>query len=65
MKNNMKNKALKKAESFLKYIQEHPNERFWQALRNWSGYNYILGARELPERDRFNNYWEDTFYIED
>lgn len=23
--------------SFLAYCVEHPEERFWQALRNWSG----------------------------
>lgn len=30
-------------ESFVKYCQEHPGERFWQALRNWSGYDSIKG----------------------
>jgi hypothetical protein len=27
--------------SFVRYCQEHPDERFWQALRNWSGYTLI------------------------
>ena len=29
--------------SFMRYCFEHPDERFWQALRNWSKYEYILG----------------------
>lgn len=31
----MKNKKL--LNSFVDYCLKHPNERFWQALRNWSG----------------------------
>jgi hypothetical protein len=27
--------------SFVQYCEEHPHERFWQALRNWSEYAYI------------------------
>ena len=39
--------------SFVNYCREHPEERFWQALRNWSGHQVIL-ADDL--RDTF--YWE-------
>ena len=28
--------------SFAEYCKEHPDERFWQALRNWSGYPFIF-----------------------
>ena len=28
-------------ELFTKYCQENPGERFWQALRNWSGQDFI------------------------
>lgn len=44
--------------SFLEYCMDHPEERFWQALRNWSGYNCILVAesRQLNTTDTF--YWE-------
>lgn len=27
--------------SFVAYCETHPDERFWQALRNWSGYHLI------------------------
>jgi len=27
--------------SFISYCAKHPDERFWQALRNWSGWSYI------------------------
>jgi hypothetical protein len=45
-----KNKLL--AGEFYMYCMEHPEMRFWQALRNWSGYGYIWA-------DAF-----DTFYWE-
>ena len=28
-------------QDFTKYCQEHPELRFWQALRNWSGASFI------------------------
>lgn len=34
--------AERKAWSLLKYIVEHPSERFWQAVRNWSGHGFIF-----------------------
>lgn len=43
---------------FAKYCAEHPNERFWQALRNWSGYPTILVETILHANCR------DTFYFE-
>ena len=48
----------------LEYVVKHPEQRGWQALRNWSGQNFILKA----DFDSFNpNHWvgvEDTFYWE-
>ena len=45
-------------ESFCKYCQDHPKERFWQALRNWADYDYVfvknVGKTTL-----------DTFYFKD
>lgn len=29
-------KSKEKLESFVKYCEENPGERFWQALKNWS-----------------------------
>ena len=45
--------------SFVTYCRNHPSERFWQALRNWSRWNFILGS----------NTWDgaatiDTFNVE-
>jgi len=38
--------------SFATYCKDHPKERFWQALRNWSGYGWIMADNV----DTF--YWE-------
>jgi hypothetical protein len=55
-----KNKSL--LASFTEYCQAHPEERFWQALRNWSGYNFIYASnRSEPKPDGLI----DTFYKED
>ena len=51
--------------SFVIYCKAHPEERFWQALRNWSGQNFILTAKGISFEniERFNGQ-EDTFYWE-
>jgi hypothetical protein len=33
--------------NFVEYCKAHPNQRFWQALRNWSGFRFIYGSNEL------------------
>ena len=38
--------------SFCLYCKQNPSERFYQAIRNWSGYGYIKADGE----DTF--YWE-------
>jgi hypothetical protein len=45
-------------QSFVAYCQMHPHERFWQALRNWSRFGFILGANERTGATL------DTFNIE-
>ncbi len=52
-----KNKKL--LESFVKYCGEHPDERFWQALRNWSDFNFIWESNEFMEVPNLR----DTFQI--
>ena len=42
--------------SFCDYCSHHTQERFWQALRNWSGYSYIYANDCDQIRDTF--YWE-------
>lgn len=43
-------------DDFTEYCQNHPSERFWQALRNWSGQSFLLASKQrIPQAD-------DTFY---
>ena len=42
-------------ESFVNYCNEHPSERFWQALRNWSGFCFVGVSNDKGQ-------WTDTFY---
>ncbi len=43
---------------FIAYCQAHPRERFWQALRTWSGWHFIMAA------SLDNTTCADTFYWE-
>lgn len=52
------NKNKEQLDSFTKYCQDHPFERFWQALRNWAGYSFIYGSKVYKEDDDL----QDTFY---
>lgn len=60
-------------DSFLEYCKAHPRERFWQALRNWSGNDYVLignlsaklGRRDYAVVDGVRMYVQDTFYLPD
>lgn len=47
---------------FMAYLSAHPEERFWQSVRNFSDYDFILGSNhpnpvENPEWAKT----EDTF----
>lgn len=44
---------------FVSYCQEHPHERFWQALRNWSGWSFIVAGTSY---DEIQGRQSDTFY---
>jgi len=65
------NKNQKQLDSFTKYCLDHPEHRFWQALRNWNWtehpkQNFILTG-ELNDIDTNDEMWtnlEDTFYRE-
>jgi hypothetical protein len=44
-------------ESFIAYLEARPQERFWQALRNWSGQPYVMVVgHDGTQRDPFH--WE-------
>ena len=55
--------------SFVDYCIAHPSERFWQALLNWSGLNYIthtaFSAAMVNEHANYQDKrCEDTYYWE-
>jgi len=56
----MKNKNSALLKSFTAYCEQYPEQRFWQALRNWSG-RFFIYVKESP------CYCGgiDTFYLED
>ena len=56
----MRNKTI---QSFIDYADAHPEQRFWQVLRNWSGYNFIFGS--MINANLEPPHLQDTFYIED
>ena len=56
------NSAVKLAESLLAYCKQHPEERFWQALRNWCGYTAIFVV-DYDGEDA--NTHRDTFQFQD
>lgn len=63
----MENKNKKTLESFNLYCKQNPEERFWQALRNWSKYMFIYGSKDTTSDQNFKAIdlcLEDTFYNE-
>lgn len=53
-------RSAKTKKAFIKYLKEHPEERFWQAVRNFSGRAFILAAHDPAGilEDTFN--WEEN-----
>jgi DNA polymerase sigma len=64
-KRHEKNKSCLLREEFNKYCKEHPEERFWQALRNWSGADKIIWVETDNGENIRNTIGEDTFYWEE
>lgn len=56
------NKNIENLNDFISYCKKHPELRFWQALRNWSGYSYVLVAQEKNSKDEYIGL-KDTFYM--
>jgi hypothetical protein len=52
------NKNKKVLDNFVFYCQCHPDERFWQALRNWAGVNFIFIGQFLTTGVQDTFYWE-------
>lgn len=59
----MKIRDEKTKKAFIKYLEEHPDERFWQAIRNFWRADYIVLTDNLDQEDEFPAL-RDTFYIE-
>lgn len=60
-------KNIKQLKSFTAYCLSHKDERFWQALRNWSGNSFIYvsehSIKDLIGSDK-SYFLKDTFFIE-
>ena len=50
-------KSIEDLSSFIEYCAKNPQQRFWQALRNWAEADQIL--------TKMNGHTTDTFYFED
>lgn len=48
-------------EQFTEYCANHPEERFFQALRNWMEVGYLLVADGADKSDVLTDV-QDTFY---
>lgn len=53
----MKIRDGKTKQLFIKYLEEHPDERFMQAVRNFVGAPFLVATNSTPEEG-------DTFYWE-
>lgn len=62
----MKNKNEELKDSLIKYIEDHPNERLWQSIRNWSEADAIcmqIGWETVGTKKKSVKY-VDTYYLE-
>lgn len=57
-----KSKNKKQLDIFIEYCQKHPEQRFWQALRNVCGYSHIFICNGTIDNPKTNCI--DTFFIE-
>lgn len=53
----MENKNIKTLEDLTSYCNLHPEERFWQALRNWVEADAVFLESDGESVDTF--YWEE------
>ena len=52
-----KSRNTKVLQSFVSYCTKHKEQRFWQALRNWSNFPYVYVFDGVDYLDTF--YWEN------
>ena len=67
----MKTRNSETLTDFIAYCLLHPDERFWQALRNWAEVDFILFSDTAPIfldavdiQSGYDASLEDTFYRE-
>lgn len=48
--------------SFVAYCEAHPDQRFWQALRNWCGWGFVVVFNVFAPEEHEEG--TDTFYWE-
>lgn len=60
---NLRSREQELLSNFAQYLTENPGQRFWQALRNWSGYSFIYASDSVEAKDA--GLVEDTFYWND
>jgi len=53
--------------SFIKYLEDNPSQRFWQAVRNFSGESFVFVGDLTTEKGEtiYPKNLEDTFYREE
>jgi hypothetical protein len=49
-------KNSKQLKSFIEFCKKHPEQRFWQALRNWAKADYVL-ISNMFDVDMFDDKW--------
>ena len=47
----METRNSKQLKSFVEYCENNPEQRFWQALRNWSGYSFVYLSNDGDPAD--------------
>lgn len=60
-------KSAKELLSFIQYCIAHPEDRFWQAVRNWSGYHFVLVSDVAASKGMTDSPYaqlRDTFSLE-
>lgn len=58
----MESKNQEVLDSLRDFCLEHPELRFWQAVRAWTGQDFVLFA-DIGEGNGYENY-RDTHYFE-
>jgi len=61
----MKIRDEKTKQLFIKYLEEHPSERFMQAVRNFIGVPFLIASGTPPKEGRDTFYWECDEMLEE